>query len=109
MVQYAGVVALDVDVSDRVADYRRKRDRVLEALGGVYEITPPGGAFYAFVKAPWGTATEFVTECIRHNLLLIPGQTFSRQDSHFRLSYAVTDQTLERGLEVLRRLARGPR
>jgi len=57
-------------------------------------------------RAPWGTATEFVAEAIRHNLLIIPGNVFSRRDTHFRISYAVDDATLARGLTVLRELAR---
>ncbi|MGC8640044.1 MAG: aminotransferase class I/II-fold pyridoxal phosphate-dependent enzyme, partial [Isosphaeraceae bacterium] len=73
-----------------------------------YETTFPEGAFYAFPRAPWGTATEFVAEAIRHNLLIIPGNVFSCRDTHFRISYAVDDQTLKRGLDVLRNLACGP-
>jgi aspartate aminotransferase/aminotransferase len=109
IVQKAGVVALDQDLKPHVDAYRRKRDAVLEALGGLYEIASPGGAFYAFPKAPWGTATEFVAEAIQRSLLIIPGNVFSRRDTHFRISYAVDDATLARGLEVLKDLASRPR
>ena len=105
MVQHAGVVALDQDLGPCVASYRRKRDAVLDALSGLFELSRPDGAFYAFPRAPWGTASEFVAEAIRHNLLIIPGNVFSRQDTHFRISYAVADSTLKRGLDVLRLLA----
>ena len=54
-VQWAGLSALDVDITDSVAEYRRKRDFMLSELSGLYEIAPAGGAFYLFVKAPWGT------------------------------------------------------
>ena len=60
----------------------------------------PEGAFYAFPRAPWGTGTEFVAEAIRNNLLIIPGNVFSERDSHFRISYAVDDSTLRRGLGI---------
>jgi aspartate/methionine/tyrosine aminotransferase len=106
MAQYAGVAALDVDVSAIVADYRRKRDRLYEGLKDRFDIVKPGGAFYMFPQVPWGTGQDFVTEAIDHNLLCIPGSTFSRRDSHFRLSYAASDQTLERGVEILNKLAR---
>ena len=76
-----------------------------EGLSRHYEIHGAGGAFYLFVRAPWGTGSEFVTEAIRNNLLIIPGHIFSRRDTHFRISYAADDRTLERGIEVLRRLA----
>jgi aspartate aminotransferase/aminotransferase len=103
--QRAGVAALDVDLSAQLEAYRRKRDLVVEALADRYELPRPGGAFYAFPRAPFGTGTEFVTEAIRHNLLVIPGNVFSGRDTHFRISYAVEDATLARGLAILRRLA----
>jgi aspartate aminotransferase/aminotransferase len=106
MVQHAGVAALDYDVSAIVADYRRKRDRLYEGIRQRYEVVKPGGAFYMFPQAPWGTGTEFVSEAIRNNLLIIPGITFSRCDTHFRLSYAASDATIDRGIEILNRVAR---
>jgi aspartate aminotransferase/aminotransferase len=106
VVQHAGVAAWDYDISAIVADYRRKRDRVVAGLREQYELTVPGGAFYLFPKAPWGTGTEFVSEAIRNNLLIIPGCTFSKRDTHFRISYAASDATLNRGIEILRRIAR---
>ncbi|MBM4067524.1 MAG: aminotransferase class I/II-fold pyridoxal phosphate-dependent enzyme [Planctomycetes bacterium] len=106
IVQHAGVVAIDCDVSAHVADYRCKRDRIVEGLKDHIELSRPGGAFYAFPRAPWGTGSDFVAEAIRNNLLIIPGGTFSKQDTHFRISYAASDATLDRGLEILRRLAK---
>lgn len=106
MVQHAGVVAWDHDVSAIVADYHRKRDRLYDGLKDLYEVVRPGGAFYMFPQAPWGSGSEFVAEAIRHNLLIIPGITFSSRDSHFRLSYAASDTTIDRGIEILRKLAR---
>lgn len=108
MVQLAGVLAMDVDVSSYVEAYRAKRDRVVERLGPHYELTTPGGAFYAFPKVPERlglSATQFVEKAVAKNLLVIPGSVFSERDTHFRLSYATTDATLERGLDVLVELA----
>lgn len=103
--QWAGAVALDVDMSPQIADYRRKRDRLLTGLGNLYDVVTPGGAFYAFPKVPWGSGSEFVAEAIRHELLIIPGGIFSTQDTHFRISYAASDSTIDRGIAVLRKLA----
>ena len=103
--QWAGAVAMDVDVSPHIDAYRRKRDMIIEGLSDVYEIIQPGGAFYVFPKALWGTGTEFVTKAIDNNLLVIPGAIFSHQDTHFRISYAAADSVIERGIEVLRRIA----
>ncbi|MBY0513235.1 MAG: aminotransferase class I/II-fold pyridoxal phosphate-dependent enzyme [Gemmataceae bacterium] len=104
--QAAGAAALDYDVSGIVADYKRKRDWLTSGLAGAFEFAVPGGAFYLFAKTPWGTGTEFVAEAVRNNLLVIPGGTFSRRDTHFRISYAASDETLDRGIDVLTRLAR---
>jgi aspartate aminotransferase/aminotransferase len=106
--QYAGVVAMDQDLSAQTDAYRRKRDAVVAALAESFELPRPEGAFYAFPRAPWGTATEFVAEAIKRNVLIIPGNVFSRRDTHFRISFAVDDATLAKGLDVLRTLAREP-
>jgi len=104
--QWAGAVAMDVDMSSHFEAYRRKRDRIVAGLADRYELVRPAGAFYAFPKAPWGTATEFVEKAItEHRLLIIPGSVFGRRDTHFRISYAAPDETIERGIEVLRMLA----
>lgn len=104
--QWAGAVALDVDMTSQIENYHRKRDMLVAGLADKYEVVKPGGAFYVFPRAPWGTATEFVAQAIeKHQLLVIPGNVFSRRDTHFRISYAATDATIERGIEALRKLA----
>ncbi len=92
-----------------IDDYRRKRDLIVAGLKDLYEVETPGGAFYAFPKAPWGTASEFVARAIENELLIIPGNIFSHRDTHFRISYAASDETIHRGIEVLRKLARDKR
>ena len=104
--QHAGLAAWDYDASGIVADYRRKRDRLVAGLRDRFEFVVPGGAFYLFPRAPWGNGTEFVTDAVRQNLLMIPGSTFSSRDTHFRVSYAADDAVLDRGIEILNRLAR---
>jgi aspartate/methionine/tyrosine aminotransferase len=106
MAQYGGVAALDVDLTAQIEAYHRKRDMVTEALSRDFELARPEGAFYAFPRAPWGSGTEFAAEAIKNNVLIIPGNVFSTRDTHFRISYAVDDATLSRGLEVLRTVAR---
>jgi aspartate aminotransferase/aminotransferase len=105
--QWAGAVAMDVDMSPQIEAYRRKRDLLLDGLAGYYDVAPPGGAFYLFPRLPWGTGPEFVARAIeRYQMLLIPGSVFSRRDTHFRISYAADDAVLERGIEALRKLAK---
>ena len=104
--QHGSLAALDYDMTGFYKDYESKRDRIVEGLRGFYEFVQPGGAFYIFPKAPHGTATEFVAKAIANELLIIPGNIFSKRDTHFRISFAASNETLDRGIEVLRRLAR---
>lgn len=104
--QWAAAEAWDFDVSEYVADYRRKRDLMKAELQEDFEIIGADGAFYMFLKTPWGTGTEFVRKAIENELLIIPGNVFSSQDTHFRLSYAAPDDTLRKGAAVLRKIAR---
>lgn len=122
--QWAAVAALDLDMTEHIDAYRRKRDRVVAGLTEAgYNVTQPGGAFYVFPEVPncagktngsasqMGrpsgtpeTGTEFVGRAIANELLVIPGNIFSARDTHFRISYAASDETIERGLKVLEHL-----
>ena len=100
--QHAALKAMDVPMGDAVEAYRRKRDMAYEALRGTFEVVKPEGAFYIFPKVPAGTtASEFVVKAIENNVLVIPGNVFSGRDTHFRVSYATTDEKLVRGCEIL--------
>ena len=103
--QKAAIAAMDYDVSDLVAGYRSKRDLLYEGLKDTFELVRPAGAFYAFVKAPGRGATEFVEKAIKNNVLVIPGKVFSEKDTHFRISYATSDEKIRQGVEILCRLA----
>ncbi len=105
--QWAAVAALDVDMSEQINAYHRKRDLVVTGLAkSGYSVTKPGGAFYVFPQVPdgAGTGSEFVARAIANELLIIPGGIFSARDTHFRISYAASDATIERGLAVLAEL-----
>ena len=105
--QKAAITAMDYDMSKYVARYRKKRDMIYAGLRDKFEVVRPDGAFYVFVKAPaWAkTATEFVARAIENNVLIIPGCVFSEKDTHFRISYATSDEKIEEGIEVLCKLA----
>ena len=105
--QSAGAVAMDIDMSEIVSTYRRKRNLLLSGLSDQFQLTAPGGAFYAFPQAPVGTGAEFVHRAIENNVLVIPGNIFGQKNSHFRISYAAPDETIQRGVEVLNKLAAG--
>ena len=58
--QWGALRALEVNVDGYMEDYRHKRDRMIDGLSDVYEITKPGGAFYMFPKAPIDSGAAFV-------------------------------------------------
>ena len=105
MAQAGALKAMDFRPDQYVVEYRRKRDMVFEVLGPSMGLVEPGGAFYAFVPAPGGDADAFVAKAIEHNVLVIPGNVFSTRNTHFRISYATSDEKLREGLEILADLA----
>ncbi|MCO8121920.1 pyridoxal phosphate-dependent aminotransferase [Stieleria sp. TO1_6] len=104
--QWGALRAMEVSLDGHIADYRRKRDLICDGLSERFEFTRPGGAFYLFPKAPGSAGGEaFVHKAIERGLLIIPGKIFSQHDTHFRISFAATDQTLHAGVALLNELA----
>ncbi len=103
--QMAAVKALEIDHSAKVDAYRHKRDTIYNGLVEAgYRVVKPGGAFYIFPEAPDGDGDAFVAKAIENNLLIIPGSVFSERKANFRISFAAKDETIERGLDILRKL-----
>jgi L-glutamine---4-(methylsulfanyl)-2-oxobutanoate aminotransferase len=83
-------------VAERRDTYQRRRDVVLDALGP----QTCEGTFYVWLKLPEGVTTE--TLLTEHRVVLSPGEGFGPSGAgHARLSLAVSDETLELGLERL--------
>lgn len=105
--QMAAIKALELDHTEKVEAYRRKRDLIYNGLKEAgFTVTRPGGAFYIFPEAPNGDGDRFVAKAIENNLLIIPGSVFSERRTHFRISFAASDETIKKGLEVLAMLKR---
>jgi aminotransferase len=100
-VQEAAVAALtgpQESVAERRDTYQRRRNRVLERLG--HSICE--GTFYVWLELPRDlTADRLLSE---HRLAVAPGEGFGPSGAGWaRISLAVTDETLELGLERLLR------
>jgi aspartate aminotransferase len=102
--QQAAIAALDFDISSYIADYKTKRDILYNGLKDKFQMTKSAGALYAFIKAPTETGTEFVEKAIKNNVLIIPGNVFSEKDTHFRLCFTTTNDKLQKGAEILKKL-----
>lgn len=92
-----------LSVKPDVAWYRKRRDLLLGALRDLgIAVHPPAGTFYLFPRSPEADEMPFIQRALSERLLLVPGAGFGRP-GHFRISYTVTDQTLEGGLRALAR------
>lgn len=103
--QKAGVTAMDTPMNGQIQDYRRKRDYIFTELREKFHVVKPGGAFYFFPAAPGGDADKFVKKALERELLIIPGNVFSEKNTHFRLSFAASDETIRKGIQILKEIA----
>jgi aminotransferase len=98
--QEAAVAALtgpQDSVEARRAAYERRRDAVIAALP-----EPPvcEGTFYVWLRLPDGLTAERLL--LEHRIAVAPGEGFGPSGAGWaRLSLAVSDETLEQGLERL--------
>ena len=107
--QAATLTALDTDVSAYRISYAKKRDLVCSLLAKHFEFARPSGGFYVFPRVPkrFPDGTAFCDAALAQEVVVIPGGFFSAQDTHFRISYATTDENIRRGCDVLCRMAAG--
>jgi aminotransferase len=99
--QHAAVAALrgpQESVEERRATYERRRDRALAALPG--RDARSEGTFFVWFRLPNGvTVPRLLAE---HRVAVAPGEGFGARGAGWaRLSVAVSDETLEVGLDRL--------
>lgn len=109
--QAGGVAALEGPqdcVSDMVAEFKRRRDMLVEALNRMPGLTcaMPQGAFYVFpnVRAFGLSSEEMALYLLREaGVALVPGTSFGPGgDGYVRISYANSYDKIE---EAMRRMA----
>lgn len=97
--QEAGVAALtgpQETVEERRALYEARRDRVVAVLPGARSE----GTFFVWLPLPEGVTVERILDEAR--VALAPGEGFgARGAGHARISVAVSDETLDEGLNRL--------
>lgn len=109
--QWAGVAALQIETStlaDITAQYRRRRDLLLSGLNEIgLHCAPPAGAFYAFpdvsrISKDSREAADVLLN--RAQVATVPGIVFGAEgESHLRFSFSTSIETIEAGLDSLRR------
>ncbi len=108
----AGLTASQDCVSEMRAGYILLRDQVVEGLRSIPGLTcaSPNGAFYAypnvshyFGRGGLNSASDVARRLLHDaHVVVVPGEGFGTQE-HVRISYAVSPQNLERGLERMRK------
>jgi aspartate aminotransferase len=85
------------DVVD-VSVYKRRRDKLYSALTSFgYQCVKPKGAFYLFPKSPIEDDVKFTALLQQKLVLTVPGSGFFGPGC-FRISYCVSDETIEGSL-----------
>ena len=88
-----------------VSVYKANRDRLCAALTEYgFGVVRPDGAFYLFVRSPSGDAAEFAERAKKHELLIVPADSFGVK-GYVRISYCVSPETVEKSLPAFRALA----
>jgi aspartate aminotransferase len=111
IVQKAGIEALtgpQDSVQRMLAEYRKRRAYVLSRLRAMPGVTcaEPRGAFYAYpnlrgilshdgLKSPMDFAEKLLATA---HVAVVPGEAFGT-DQHVRISYAASDEELQRGMD----------
>jgi aspartate aminotransferase len=114
MVQRASIAALSSSqecVTEMRADYIKLRDRILAGFKTIPGLTctVPEGAFYVYpnISAFLGkggitTASDLASKLLTEaHVVTVPGEPFGTHE-HIRLSYAVSADVIDKGVERLR-------
>jgi len=106
--QWACLTLLETDFSPMVQEYRSRRDLICSLLdqeGFKYER--PGGSFFIFPYHGVSDPAEFNRLCVERELLVVPGELFSKKNTNFRLSFSAKPEILAKGVKILGQVAAG--
>lgn len=98
-------VALECDgMCADITEYDRNRRLLYDSLREIgYEAVAPKGAFYLFVKALEDDANAFYEKAKKHELLLVPSDSFG-VEGYVRISYCVSYSQIERSIPAFKKL-----
>jgi len=91
------IIEKTIDAKADIGNYEYRRNLLYDIVTRAgFTCSKPAGALYLFPKAPVDDA-EFSAACAKHNLLVVPGSSFSCP-GYFRLAFCVSESTI-RGSE----------
>lgn len=85
--------------------YEKNKDILYKELTRIgYHVVEPGGTFYMFPRSPIADANEFCWKAAKeYNLIIVPGDSFNCP-GHFRISYCVTTDMVEKSIPLFEKL-----
>ena len=94
-----------LDITSDLSVYEKNANLLYNSLTEMgYKIVKPGGTFYMFPRCPIDDANEFCWKAAKElGLIIVPSDSFEVK-SHFRISYCVTTETVEKSLPLFERL-----
>lgn len=99
------VIARCLDSEVDISIYKRNRDLLYNHLVDIgFSCVKPEGAFYLFPKSLIPDDKLFAEEAKKFNLLMVPGSAFACP-GHFRLSYCIAYEKIEKSLDAFTKLA----
>jgi aspartate aminotransferase len=104
VMQYA-VPDLETLSIDRAA-LARRRDRLVSVLvENGYEVLPPEGTFYLWIKWPAGDPAQRWNQLADRNVFVMPGSIMNAP-GYFRISLTASDDMVERALPAFQDVGR---
>lgn len=99
-------VAEVLDLTADLSVYETNKNILYKELTSLgFECVEPGGTFYMFPQAPGGDAPAFSETAKKHDLILVPSDTFGVK-GYFRIAYCIDTDKVERSLDAFRGLAK---
>ncbi len=96
-----------LDETSDLSIYERNAELLYDALTRIgYSVVKPGGTFYMFPKSPIEDANTFCWTAAKElGLVTVPGDSFACP-GHFRISYCVPTEQVERAIPVFEKIFR---
>jgi len=85
-----------------LGDLENKRDRMVAELGAAgYQVRPPEGTFYLWVRSPDPDDQAFFRRLAERQVLVVPGTIFE-VPGYFRVSLTANVEMIDRALPIFR-------
>lgn len=101
-IQYAGIEALDIDITETVNQYKRNRNLIVDKLNGLCTYTVPEGGFYLFARLSVDANHFIKTTAEKYSILLSDGKNFTRESNFIRISFCVDNIIFKDAVERIK-------